>query len=84
MDENVGNDLEVFFPSFASGHFGQPAQGEVWVNLDGKEVLRAPSAAFGFSNDEFCLGENRAHATMDDSLFRGCFIQQTWTQGDQP
>jgi hypothetical protein len=82
VDENIGHDLEIHFPSLQTDGFGKPQSGEVWVKLDGTEVLRAPAAAFGFAPEEFHLGENHAHATMDDNWFRGYFVRQEWLAGD--
>lgn len=80
VDENVGHDLEITYPSFAPAHFGQPAHGDVVVRLDGKEVLRTTADTYGFVPNEFYLGENHARSTLDDYYFRGAFIQRDWVQ----
>ncbi|PTX92583.1 hypothetical protein [Opitutus sp. ER46] len=80
VDENIGHDLEIHLPSFAPDRFGQPAEGELWIRLDGREVLRAKVATYGFTPDELVLGENRVRAALDDPLFRGAFIKADWVQ----
>lgn len=80
MDETLGHDIEIFLPSFAPESWGHASDGDVWVRLNGREVLRGQMTTYPFDASQVTFGYNRVRASMTDHVFRGAFIRQDWVR----
>jgi hypothetical protein len=78
LGANPGHDLELSLPSFEPGTFGRPADGEVVVHWDGREVMRASTAAAAFDANEIRFGERPAGSTMTAKYFTGAIVSHQW------
>ena len=75
----VEHTIELTVPSCpADATFSGAATGEVTVRVDGREVLRAASACFGFAAGEEAVGRNPFGTTCARE-FRGWLLEARWT-----